>query len=180
MRARGVERQSRRPCSARKLRECAQNAKAPEAAVTERQELKIEVSTQTRKGLGINVSISQDLYVCLLQSYGRQRALTEGRELHGFIVQHEFDSSPHLGNLLINLYTRCGTIADARGVFNRMEAHDIYACSMMISGFAHLGHAQDALALYKQTEMEGTQLDRVTCLAGLKACAAAGDLYQGV
>ncbi|KAI5076204.1 hypothetical protein GOP47_0008269 [Adiantum capillus-veneris] len=95
--------------------------------VAERQELKIEVSTQTRKGLGINVSISQDLYVCLLQSYGRQRALTEGRELHGFIETciRVFDIMPNQDavswNIMIAAFARAGQIKEAFTFFNSME-----------------------------------------------------------
>eukprot|EP00250_Pteridium_aquilinum_P007596 c17271_g1_i1 orf=1-1215(-) len=129
--------------------------------------------------LGNAVSISQDLYVCLLQVYGKQKALTEGKEIHGLIVQDGLDADSHVGNLLINIYTKCCSIADAQAVFDHMPTHDIYAWTMMMSGYAALGCSQDALALHKQMELEGVQLDRVTCLAVLKACAVEGALIQG-
>ncbi|MCO5580576.1 hypothetical protein L7F22_034446 [Adiantum nelumboides] len=179
MRARGIRQQAPVPYNANTSLECAQHMSVLNGAMDKTRDFEFDGATPEIKQLKSRVAISHDLCECLLQSYGKQKAFTEGREVHHFIVEYEFDSSPHAGNILINFYTKCGTIADACDVFKCTEARNAYAWAMMISGCNLLGHAQDALAFYKQMEIEGTQLDRVSCLAVLKACATAGDLHQG-
>jgi pentatricopeptide repeat protein len=74
-------------------------------------------------------------------------ALEEGRCVHEQIIQSRYKSDVFVGNCLIDMYAKCGSIEDAWRVFNRMAMHDVIAWSAMILGQVKCGQGHKVLEL---------------------------------
>ncbi|PPD97336.1 hypothetical protein GOBAR_DD05644 [Gossypium barbadense] len=51
-------------------------------------------------------------------------SLNNGKQLHAYILRHDFSSETSLGNALITMYAKCGTLNWSLRVFNEMIAKD--------------------------------------------------------
>lgn len=58
-------------------------------------------------------------FLIVLSACSDAAALRIGRELHGYIIKNQFeDFNSTLGSALIGMYTRCGSIVEAKSVFD--------------------------------------------------------------
>ncbi|XP_043722202.1 putative pentatricopeptide repeat-containing protein At3g01580 [Telopea speciosissima] len=101
--------------------------------------------------------------------------------LHGFLVSSGFDDRVFVGAALIKLYSKCGSIADAIKVFERMSERDVTVWSSMIAGYGIHGLGREALEIFDQL-IETTLLrpNRVTFLSVLFACSHSGLVGEGI
>lgn len=78
------------------------------------------------------------------------------------------------------MYAHCGSLEDARCLFDRLPIKDVVTWTTMIAGYVEHGLGQEALDLYAKMQYEGRVLaDAVTFVCLLKACASTGALLQG-
>ncbi|GLJ24805.1 hypothetical protein SUGI_0474350 [Cryptomeria japonica] len=101
-------------------------------------------------------------------------ALRQGREVHEDIIRSGFLSDVFVGNALVDMYAKCGSIEDAQKLFSRMTKRDVVSWSSLIVGYAMHGSAYDALQLFKQMQCSGTKPDHITFVGVLSACCHAG------
>ncbi|KAH8968189.1 hypothetical protein BDL97_03G116400 [Sphagnum fallax] len=101
-------------------------------------------------------------------------ALEEGRCVHQQIIQSGYKSDVFVGNCLIDMYAKCGSIEDAGRVFNRMAMHDVIAWSAIKCGQGH-----KVLELSQQMQSEGVQPDPGIFVTMLNACASVVALEEG-
>jgi len=80
-------------------------------------------------------------------AFANNMAREEGRHVHEQIIQRGYKSNVFVGNCLINMYAKCGSIEDVWGLFNRMPMHDAIAWSAMIMGHVKCGQGHKALEL---------------------------------
>jgi pentatricopeptide repeat protein len=84
-----------------------------------------------------------------------------------------------VGNGLIDMYAKCGSIEDARRVFNKMPSRNVVTWNAMIFGHVKCGQGQKALELFRQMQHEGVQPNYVTFVGVLNACASVITLEEG-
>ncbi|KAL3650460.1 hypothetical protein CASFOL_006863 [Castilleja foliolosa] len=72
-----------------------------------------------------------------------------GRTVHGHAVGLGFAVDVYVQNALINLYSECGLLEDARRVFDEMPHRDIVSWNSMIVGFLRNGELDLALGLFR-------------------------------
>ncbi len=89
-------------------------------------------------------------------------ALEEGKHVHEHIVRCGFELNVSVGSTLTCMYAKCGSIEDARRVFNKMPTHNVVAWNAMISGHLRCGQGYKALELFQQMQYEGMMPDRFT------------------
>ncbi|KAJ7560407.1 hypothetical protein O6H91_04G128300 [Diphasiastrum complanatum] len=118
-------------------------------------------------------------YVVLLKACASIAALEQGKQLHSAIIKSGFESNAMVGNILVDMYAKCGCIEDARQVFNNMRERNVVSWNAMIAGYAQQGLGNEALVLYVQMKQEGLQPDDVTYVVLLKACACIASLEAG-
>lgn len=119
------------------------------------------------------------VYVCLLRRCTNIRDLAEGKHVHSHIVKSRFKPSTFVLNALLNMYMKCGSLEDARQVFNKMRERDMFTWTIMLSGYAKLGHPEEAYEIYEQMRKKGVPLDRITFTTVLTACVSLRDLEKG-
>ncbi|KAH8948841.1 hypothetical protein BDL97_11G116100 [Sphagnum fallax] len=84
-----------------------------------------------------------------------------------------------VGNSLVDMYAKCGSMEDAWRVFNKMPSRDVVTWTAMILGYVQCWQGQKALELFQQMQQEGVRPDSVTFVAVLNACASVIALEEG-
>eukprot|EP01018_Ginkgo_biloba_P018613 Gb_39440 [translate_table: standard] len=115
----------------------------------------------------------------VLKACGSLSALEEGRKVHDLISGTGFESNVFVGNALIAMYAKCGSVDLARLVFDKMHQRDLVSWNSMIVGYTQNGHAKEALVLYHQMQLASVRADPFTMVSVLHACAHLGALQQG-
>ncbi|KAH8934858.1 hypothetical protein BDL97_17G001400 [Sphagnum fallax] len=118
-------------------------------------------------------------FVAVLNACAVLEVLEEGRRTHGLIVQSGCESHLVVGNSLIDMYAKCGSMEDAWRIFNKMHLRDVISWTAVIQGYARSGKGQKALELFRQMQQEGVQPNSVTFLGVLNACATVMALEEG-
>ncbi|ONK74940.1 uncharacterized protein A4U43_C03F11670 [Asparagus officinalis] len=83
-------------------------------------------------------------------------------------------------NCLIDTYAKCGSLDDARRVFEFMVSNrDVFSWSSLIVGYAQLGHGEKALELFTRMKILGIKPNHVTFVGVLTACSRVGLVDEG-
>ncbi|KAG5525962.1 hypothetical protein RHGRI_032302 [Rhododendron griersonianum] len=129
---------------------------------------------QTAKVLANSITISSVLSVCAEYS-----AFGLGREIHGHTIKAIMDGNILVGNGLINMYTKCGSLDKALLVFEEIDGRDLVSWNLMIAGYGMHGLGNYALETFEQMMKAGYNPDGVTFVAVLSACSHAGLVSEG-
>ncbi|KAG7538310.1 Pentatricopeptide repeat [Arabidopsis suecica] len=127
-----------------------------------------------------NVSPNEFTAVCVLSACSDLGALELGRWVHSFVDNQKMELSNFVGNALINMYSRCGDINEAKRVFNDMRDKDVISYNTMISGLAMHGASVEAINEFRDMVNRGFRPNQVTLVALLNACSHGGLLDIGL
>ncbi|CAI0452488.1 unnamed protein product [Linum tenue] len=105
--------------------------------------------------------------------------LEMGRSVHALAVKSCVDADIFVGSALVDMYGKCGSISDAKQTFDEMPEKNLFAWNAMISGYAHQGHADMAIALFKQMTSKVAP-NYVTFVCVLSACSRGGVVETGM
>ncbi|KDP31280.1 hypothetical protein JCGZ_11656 [Jatropha curcas] len=82
-------------------------------------------------------------------------------------------------NSMLAVYMRCGNVEGARRIFDKMMERNVVTWTTMIAGYARNGKCRQALILFNKMRRAHVDLDQVSLVAALSACAELGDLRLG-
>ncbi|XP_058086107.1 pentatricopeptide repeat-containing protein At1g08070, chloroplastic-like [Magnolia sinica] len=117
--------------------------------------------------------------VGVLNSCSHIGALELGKWVHIYIDRNRIKADGFIGNALVDMYAKCGSIDQALGVFNGMKCRDVYSYTAMIVGFAMHGKGERALDLFCEMSKVGIKPDGVTFVGVLSACSHVGLVDEG-
>ncbi|XP_002980145.2 pentatricopeptide repeat-containing protein At1g11290, chloroplastic isoform X1 [Selaginella moellendorffii] len=117
-------------------------------------------------------------YSWLLQECGRLNALAAGKLVHAHIRSMRLEHDRFLGNLVVDMYGRCGRLDEAAAAFQEIHEKNVFSWNIWIGANAMNGQSMAALELLKKMELHGIKATRVTFLNALSACAAPELLAQ--
>jgi pentatricopeptide repeat domain-containing protein 1 len=103
-------------------------------------------------------------------------ALEEGRCVHVQIIRSGCESDAFVGNSLVDMYAKCGSMVDAWRVFNKMTKRNVVSWT---GGHVKCGQGQKALELFQQMQHERVEPDTLTFVGVLNACASVVALEEG-
>ncbi|KAF8712115.1 hypothetical protein HU200_028956 [Digitaria exilis] len=104
--------------------------------------------------------------------------LALGKSVQGLEMKMGFDSYVHVSNALISMYAKCGSIGEARAIFESIACKDHISWNSMIFGYSQHGLAEHCLELLK--EMEGHIMpDAISFLGVLSSCRHACLVMEG-
>ncbi|KAJ0972768.1 hypothetical protein J5N97_020727 [Dioscorea zingiberensis] len=119
--------------------------------------------------------------VSVLPACAQLGALEFGKWIHKYANKHGLLNRTFVCNALIEMYAKCGSIDQARQLFDGMKERDVITWSTMIGGLATHGKAYEAVELFLEMETDGTvKPNCITFLGLLSACAHAGLLDEGL
>lgn len=84
--------------------------------------------------------ITEFLLSATVRACGRLAAIKEGKQFHCMVIKQGFNKDMVLLTSLLDMYSKCTQIKEARRLFDEMPERDIIARNSMISGlcFSHL------------------------------------------
>ncbi|XP_023914382.1 putative pentatricopeptide repeat-containing protein At3g15930 [Quercus suber] len=115
----------------------------------------------------------------LLKGFTRDIALERGKELHCHVVKYGFDSNVFVQNSLVHMYSLCGWIDMARGVFDLSQTSDVVTWNVMMSGYNRIKKFIESIKLFDEMERKGLLPTSVTLVLVLSACSKLKDLDYG-
>ncbi|XP_059068267.1 pentatricopeptide repeat-containing protein At4g13650-like [Cryptomeria japonica] len=119
-------------------------------------------------------------FASVLPACAKMGALEQGMDIHQSIMEGGFLSDTIVGNALVDVYAKCGSIDKACELFERMPQRDVISWNAMIAGYAHNGFVEKALETFKQMQSAGVKPSSTTFVSILPACAKMGALDQGM
>ncbi|KAF9599687.1 hypothetical protein IFM89_001633 [Coptis chinensis] len=118
--------------------------------------------------------------VALLSACGQTGSIDLGRWINRYAISNGFGNSIMVCNALIDMYSKCGSMIDAREIFLSMPERTVVSWTTMIAGYALNGKFEKALCLFYQMVESGSKPNHVTFLAVLQACIHGGILEKGL
>lgn len=115
----------------------------------------------------------------VLKSCAGLSDLQLGKLVHQHLVCCGCHSDLFVIAALVNMYTKCGNVEDARLVFDKMSVRDLVSWTSMISGYAHNGYNSETLSFFDLMRDSGVKPNRVSILSVLLACSNLGALRKG-
>ncbi|CAN6451777.1 unnamed protein product [Victoria cruziana] len=97
---------------------------------------------------------------------GRNGAVGLGKSVHGLVEKSGFESDLCVMNALVDMYCKCGSIHDAKCLFENMDMKDVVSWSTIIAGHLQNHEHEECLSLYARMKESGTKPNSVT-IAGL-------------
>ncbi|XP_050225586.1 pentatricopeptide repeat-containing protein DOT4, chloroplastic [Mercurialis annua] len=116
---------------------------------------------------------------CILPACGSLAALDRGREIHGYILRNGCFSDQHAANALVDMYVKCGAIALAQLLFDRIAMKDLISWTVMIAGYGMHGFGKEAIAAFQEMRQAGIEPDEISFISILYACSHSGLLDEG-
>ncbi|KAJ8574170.1 hypothetical protein K7X08_025975 [Anisodus acutangulus] len=107
-------------------------------------------------------------------------SLLHGLQFHNQIVKVGLDFDPHVTNALVDMYSKCGGLEEARRMFNSTLQRDIACWNAMISTYAQHGEAKEALSMFEKMINDGLKPNNVTFVGVLSACSHVGLVKEGL
>ncbi|XP_006662850.1 putative pentatricopeptide repeat-containing protein At3g08820 [Oryza brachyantha] len=117
--------------------------------------------------------------VRVLTACARVADLVTGETAWRAAEQAGFAQNVFVATAAVDLYIKCGEIAKARDVFDKMQEKDAVAWSTMVGGYASNGHPREALDLFLAMQAQGVRPDCYTIAGALSACTRLGALHLG-
>ncbi|XP_024536577.1 pentatricopeptide repeat-containing protein At4g33990-like [Selaginella moellendorffii] len=115
-------------------------------------------------------------YVAVLGACSDSGALTAGRRIHEHILASKAEWELPVGNALISMYGKCGSVEDARLVFTAMRETSLFSWNSMLAAYTqnHQGSASEAFDLAREMVLHGIKPNEATFVSILYACSHAG------
>lgn len=100
--------------------------------------------------------------------------LALGMCFHCCCLKSGLDVDFSVRNCLLTMYVKCGSVEDARSLFDAMPEKGLITWNAMISGYAQNGFATEVLDLYREMKLIGVHPDPVTLVGVLSSCTHLG------
>ncbi|XP_018505127.2 pentatricopeptide repeat-containing protein At4g30700 [Pyrus x bretschneideri] len=115
----------------------------------------------------------------ILSACAQLGAISLGKWVHGLIKSKNLESNIYVLTSLVDMYAKCGSIVEARKLFNSMTEKNVVTWNAMISAYGLHGDGHEALKLFTEMLHSGISPSAVTFLSVLYACSHAGLVREG-
>ncbi|KAF5180375.1 Pentatricopeptide repeat, partial [Thalictrum thalictroides] len=95
-----------------------------------------------------------------------------GKEIHGHIVRTGLDSDTVVWSALSDMYAKCGSLDEARYVFDRMLDRDVVTWTAMIGRYFEEKRWKEGFELFVEMLKSGIKPNDFTFAAVLNACSS--------
>lgn len=127
-----------------------------------------------------NVKPDDYTFPFLLKGFTPDIVLECGGGIHCHVCKFGFDSNGSVKNALIHMYSLCGQIDIARGVFNLSLKCDVITWNCMISGYNRSKQFDESRKLFNEMEETSVVPTSATLVSLLSACSKLKDLDAGI
>lgn len=118
-------------------------------------------------------------FISFLQACAGLGVLEQVKQVHAQIITNGLEENMVLTTAFIDSYAKCGSIDDARALFDCMPHKDVVSWNAIITAYGKRGFAKEALQLFEQMQQAGTKPNHITFIGVLSACSRAGLVDEG-
>ncbi|XP_058100355.1 pentatricopeptide repeat-containing protein At3g53360, mitochondrial [Magnolia sinica] len=123
--------------------------------------------------------ISLSTYARLLLASSSLKSLEHGRRVHDHLLGSNSRADVVLHNHILNMYGKCGSLADARKVFDGMPERNVVSWTSMIAGYSQKHQEEEAVRFYFGMRRSGLVPDQFTFGSMIRACSGMVDVELG-
>lgn len=118
-------------------------------------------------------------FLALLQASAMVGALDQGRKLHEQIKERGGAGDLAVCNCLVNMYARCGSLEEARKIFDGVEEKDLVTWNVLLNGYAENRASAQAFQCFEDMKQQNVQPNDFTFMGLLVACSHASAVDEG-
>ncbi|CAN8259579.1 unnamed protein product [Cochlearia groenlandica] len=137
----------------------------------------LEIFSEMRK---IGVNPDWVALVSVLNAFTCLQDLNQGRSIHACVVKIGLETEPDLLISLNTMYAKCGQVATAKLLFDKMKSPNLILWNAMISGYAKNGYAKEAIDMFHEMINKDVIPDTISITSAVSACAQVGSLEQAL
>ena len=119
------------------------------------------------------------IFLCVLKACGSTGAIKQGRQVHYQIMTSDFENDLEIGNTLVDMYAKLGTLMEATRAFDRLHSKDIVSWAAIMSGYARCGNLKVVSNCLQNMQTQGIKPHDGIFTSLLVACTHAGVLREG-
>ncbi|KAJ6760911.1 hypothetical protein OIU79_025704 [Salix purpurea] len=110
-------------------------------------------------------------YAVMIRASAGLELISIGRQLHACTLKMGIGDDIFVSCALIDMYSKCGSIEDARFVFEEMPEKTTVGWNTIIAGYALHGYSEEALDMYYEMRDSGARMDHFTFSMIVRICA---------
>ncbi|KAJ4981084.1 hypothetical protein NE237_031921 [Protea cynaroides] len=94
-----------------------------------------------------------------------------GKEIHGHILRTRLDSDDIVWSALSDMYGKCGSVDEARHIFDKMLERDVVSWTTMIGRYLESGRRKEGFELFSELLRSGVRPNEFTFAGILTSCS---------
>ncbi|XP_024528691.1 putative pentatricopeptide repeat-containing protein At3g15130 isoform X2 [Selaginella moellendorffii] len=107
-------------------------------------------------------------------------SLQKGLTIYDQAVEIGCDSDIFVPNAAVDLFAKCGSLKEARRVFDGMKQRDVVTWNSVMVGHGDNGEPESALELFQEMKARGCQPNARSYVAAVKACTSLASKEEAV
>nr|UPT49031.1 pentatricopeptide repeat protein AaPPR1402 [Agave angustifolia] len=117
--------------------------------------------------------------VSVLTACAQLGALELGEWIRVYMERKRIKMDTHVGNALIDMYSKCGCVDSALEIFQKVPRRDKFTWTAIIVGLAINGNGDHSLRLFSDMLRASIRPDEITFIGVLSACTHSGLVDEG-
>ncbi|KAL5714799.1 hypothetical protein ACHQM5_016711 [Ranunculus cassubicifolius] len=128
---------------------------------------------------GVGVSLDDFTFASALASCSGIASIHHGKQIHAHMIRTRLNLDVGVGNALVNMYSKCGSVGCAITVFDSMRQRNLVSWNTIIAAFGNHGLGKRALHMFEHMKELGVKPDSVTFIGLLSSCNHTGLVEEG-
>ncbi|KAL3818048.1 hypothetical protein ACJIZ3_003953 [Penstemon smallii] len=137
-----------------------------------------EAFSMFRRMISEGIAPDEVSLASVLSGAANLQDLSEGRQVHCYLVKNGLEKGLYAGSSLIDMYCKCGLVVAATEVFSCIPERSVVCVNALISGIART-NLTEAVKVFKYMLIEELQPSEVTFATLLEVCSDHSKLYLG-
>ncbi|KAI0499169.1 hypothetical protein KFK09_020071 [Dendrobium nobile] len=119
-------------------------------------------------------------YVAVIGICTMKEDLSTGQGLHCQTIKLGLDRAAFVGNVILSMYSKCGSVGDVENTFISIKEKDVITCNTYIAACSYFGEHDKGLMIYRDMdEVYGLNPDDFTVASALSACSELSSIRYG-
>ncbi|KAL6517993.1 hypothetical protein OROMI_033694 [Orobanche minor] len=120
--------------------------------------------------------IDSRTFTTMIRASAGLELISPGQQLHSCTLKMGLSEDVFVSCTLIDMYSKCGNIEDARIVFDSMPEKTTVGWNSIIAGYALHGYSEEALSMYYEMQDSGAKMDHFTYSIIVRVCTRLASL----